>query len=375
MAKSSSQKRTETTNQVTNQTSRPVVDPTIDAGFRDLFGRIGQFGTVNPQSLVAPASQLQQQAFQGAQGLTNSPGSALLGQAAGIAGQTINPSSFNVKARSLLDGGLDRYLNPYQSKVTDAYTTDFDETAGQTRAMQAAQAAANGAFGGSRYGIQEAQTEGELSRARASGLAGILQGGYDRATSLADADANRAQQAAIQSAANRLAATQAQLSQASLLGNLGTTSDANNRANLGLLGDLGSVQQQIDAQQRTAELSQLQALASLYGSFPSQLYTGQQVNGTSQGTGTTTQTQNPGLLGTIGQGAQVAGSLAALFSDETLKENIVPIGEWRGYPIYGYNYVWSDEPQIGVMAQEIASMNPAAIGSYAGFMTVDYGRL
>ena len=467
MGKGASTKTTQTQNQTTNQTSNPIAPDWYTGGLQDLMGRITEFGNSDASQLVAPASDLQNQAFTKAGQMQVSP---LFGQAADMLGglggantagfSTYSPSSYApaqaqaqgyqasqvgydpYSASSLLDGGLEKYQNPYQRQVTDAYSTDFDVNAGKTRANQAAQGALNGAFGGSRYGIQEAQTEGELARARASGLGSILQGGFDRATSLADSDANRTQSAAAGNAANKLQAGLAnqnannsagqynsgllanlsqfntgalntagqfnanaadaagqfnanagnanqqfnaqqgdqaqarQLQAAGLLGDLGNSMSSNERANIGLLGDLGGVQQGIDANQRTAGLSQLQAFQQLIAGLPTQGILGQQVNGTSSGTSTGTQSQNPGLLGTIGQGAQTAASLAALFSDERLKENISYVGDWNGHRAYSYNYVWSPEPQVGVMAQEVAVTCPDAVrAGPGGFLMVDYGAL
>ena len=66
--------------------------------------------------------------------------------------------------------------------------------------------------------------------------------------------------------------------------------------------------------------------------------------------------------------ALTLASLAALFSDRRLKRNIVPLG--KGW--YAYNYLWSDEVEVGVMADE--QPHAASVGP-GGFMVVDYGAL
>jgi len=369
----------QTTNQVTNQTSTPNAPSWYTSGLGDLGSQIAEFGRSDPLQYVAPASPLQQQAFGAASGLlgpmTNpqprpamkggedftgpqinmgggdgyvAPGQptqgmgdyrSLYGNAANLVNQSMQgydpamAEAIGVGAVGLLDGGLEKYLNPYTGQVTDAYKADAESQAGQIRAQQAAQAAKAGAFGGSRFGVREAQTEEGISRARAAGLASILQGGFDRATGLADSDAARAQQAAIQSAANAQAVQLANagalnqqgqfmaslgLQGAGLLGDLGSSMAGNNRADIGLLSDLGAQQQQIDANRRTASLSQLQALAQLYGGIPTQGLIGQTVQGTTTGTGTTTTSSNPGLLGGLGQVISAGSSLAGLFSGNPL---------------------------------------------------------
>jgi hypothetical protein len=371
----------QTTKQVTNQTSTPNAPSWYTSGLGDLGSQIAEFGRTDPLQYVAPASPLQQQAFGAASGLlgpmTNprpamkggedftgpqinmgggdgyvAPGQPtqggrggmgdyrlLYGNAANLVNQSMQgydpamAEAVGVGAVGLLDGGLEKYLNPYTGQVTDAYKADAESQAGQIRAQQAAQAAKAGAFGGSRFGVREAQTEEGISRARAAGLASILQGGFDRATGLADSDAARAQQAAIQSAANAQAVQLANagalnqqgqfmaslgLQGAGLLGDLGSSMAGNNRADIGLLSDLGAQQQQIDANRRTASLSQLQALAQLYGGIPTQGLIGQTVQGTTTGTGTTTTSSNPGLLGGLGQVISAGSSLAGLFSGNPL---------------------------------------------------------
>ena len=60
-----------------------------------------------------------------------------------------------------------------------------------------------------------------------------------------------------------------------------------------------------------------------------------------------------------------------------LKRDIVRIGELSdGIGIYRFRYLWSDQVYVGVMAQEVAKVAPAAIVRRPdGYMTVNYGRL
>jgi hypothetical protein len=92
---------------------------------------------------------------------------------------------------------FDAYQSPYTRDVVDTTLADFDADAGRVRAQQAAGAARSGAFGGSRYGIREAETEGELSRARASTAAGLRDQGFRTAAGLSQYDAGNRQQAGL----------------------------------------------------------------------------------------------------------------------------------------------------------------------------------
>ena len=48
----------------------------------------------------------------------------------------------------------------------------------------------------------------------------------------------------------------------------------------------------------------------------------------------------------------------------------------NGLGLYRYRYLWSDQLYVGVMAQEVATVAPAAVLIGAdGYLRVDYGRL
>lgn len=80
--------------------------------------------------------------------------------------------------------------------------------------------------------------------------------------------------------------------------------------------------------------------------------------------------------GAVGKfaGAAIAG--AAAFSDARLKRDITLVGHHKGLRLYRYRYLWSPRWFIGVMAQELLQLRPAAvIHGAGGFLRVDYGAL
>lgn len=81
-----------------------------------------------------------------------------------------------------------------------------------------------------------------------------------------------------------------------------------------------------------------------------------------------------GIGGVLGS---AAGAIAA--SDRRLKKNIKKIGEFKdGLGAYEYSYIWDDDDvvQKGVMADEVATFRPWALGPKLGeYATVDYGKL
>lgn len=93
--------------------------------------------------------------------------------------------------------------------------------------------------------------------------------------------------------------------------------------------------------------------------------------------------QGNGVMnGLFGLGSSFLGSqagsaaAAALFSDERLKENIVPMGEENGHKIYRFNYKNNPgQSFIGVIAQEVQETDPDAVYEIDGYLAVNYDRL
>ncbi len=73
----------------------------------------------------------------------------------------------------------------------------------------------------------------------------------------------------------------------------------------------------------------------------------------------------------------LAGSLgsAAMMSDRRLKTEIERVGMLdNGLPVYSYRYTWGGPVQIGLMAQDVEKINPAAVIEIDGFKAVHYDR-
>lgn len=97
--------------------------------------------------------------------------------------------------------------------------------------------------------------------------------------------------------------------------------------------------------------------------------------------------QNAGQYGLDAFSAQQAGMNSAMsglaggammFSDRRLKKNIVKLGKWKDYNVYRYEYIGGAEGNwhVGVMADEVERINPAAVVmDKSGYKMVDYGRL
>jgi hypothetical protein len=256
----SSSKQTNSNSTSTTTPNAPSWATSALQGFTD---KANAFGNLDPSTLVAPANGLQTQAATGASNL---------GGWADTLGQ----------AKGLLGG--DPYGNPYTDSVIKSSLNDFDTSAAQQSSALRAQQAGAGAFGGSGFGIATGQLAGQQGRARAALDSGLRSDAYDK-----------------QQANN--------LSQAGLLGQLASTGDTLQNNDITQQAAQGATMRGIDASQRTAGLSQLQALGSLLGMGQYGLLTGQTTNAS----GTSKTTDSPSLLSSIGQGATSISKLASLF--------------------------------------------------------------
>lgn len=347
-----------TTTKETAKTERTNPSWVTDA-LSDYTGKVSGLLDKNPGDLVAPANPLQTQAGAAAAGL---------GGWQTMAQDSTAPTS-QVTGSSLLQG-LDSYMSPYRQDVVDTTLADFDANAGQTRAAQAAAGARNSAFAGSRFGVAEAQTEGELSRARATADATLRDSMFNTGASLSNMDAGRRQEASLANQRAEAADRDRQLSAAGLMGS-GARSDAE------LQMGIGGALRDIDTEERQSELGLLGAVGGLLGQGQFGLFNG------SNSTGKSTSTTNEGLLSNIaslGGAVKGATALAGLFSDERTKTDVTTLGrDERGRRWVSFRYLWEDPGaplHTGVMAQEVRASDPGAVlDGPMGFLMVDYSKL
>ena len=147
------------------------------------------------------------------------------------------------------------FMSPYQQDVIDTSLTEFDRQAQMRQQQLRTQALGTaGAFGGGREGVQQAEYQSSSDRNRAMLQAGLLQQGFGQAQNAAQqAFAN---QQAI--AAGQLGLGQAQLGLGREQMNLGNYERAGVGADVGALGQLGSLRQgqeqaRLTAQQQAAQ--------------------------------------------------------------------------------------------------------------------------
>ena len=334
------------------ETSRTVTTPTrpdwVDAQARGLNEALTDLGRRDPAASVAPVSDLERRASEGAAGLGVGAGWGAGGtdwagwgrNTAGPPGATLAGRGEVPQAASVLDN-LSAYMTPFRDQVLQAAMDDYDAEAGRRRAAQDLDLAGQGAFGGSGAALTRSLTEGELARGRNSRLAGLLDQMFTQGASLSAGDADRRQQASTSAAqlaqareierarlaqeggleTARLAQARdletARLSQAAEAGRM---QDALARAQLGQEGELArsrlgldeaasrradaEAQARIGAQVRAVEQARLsapeQALArriEMFSGLPLGLFQGSETN--SQGQRNGTETTSGATLGEI----------------------------------------------------------------------------
>lgn len=192
--------------------------------------------------MVADLTPDQQQAIQATRGLFGE--TMALDPRANLA-QLATMGTPTVQAASLLDTDIARYQDPYTEQVLEPALADIQRR--QDIAQQRAQdrAIKAGAFGGSRSALIESEATRPFAEEAAQTIAGLRSRGFGQALNMAEADAARRQQAALNQANLELRARQ---QQAGLLGGqLGEQYRA-----LGLLSGIG-------AQRQALEQAKLQA--------------------------------------------------------------------------------------------------------------------
>jgi len=361
--KSKTNETSQTQQNVTTTRTNPAF---VEDAIKGFTGKVGGLLDRNPLDFVAGADPLQTQAASSAAGLG--------GWRAGLsrAGEIANQAAGATTAPASLLDNLDDYMSPYREDVVDTTLADMDVDAGRTRAAQAAAGARNAAFGGSRFGVREAQTEGELSRARSAADAQLRDTMFNTGARLSSEDAGRRQQAALADADRRLSA-------GGLMGQLADLEASGARGDIATQMAAGGALRDIEGEKRQSQLGLLGAVGDLLGKGQFDLFSGQNTNGVTNSTGTSTTTSSGGLLSQIGQAIQIASSAAAM-SDLRVKRDVTSLGyDDRGRRWVSWRYLWDGddvEPHVGLIAQDTLATDPAAVlEGPDGFLRIDYSKV
>jgi hypothetical protein len=369
-------------------------------------------GGANPQNVQTPnfggnVFQQSQQALTGALQGTTAAGMA---QPMNVTAQNVgtqfgyNPQA--VQAGSAF-GGINNYMNPYNQQVIDASMADLERQRLMQQNQLGAQATAANAFGGSRQGIAEAETNRAFAQQGGQLASQLRQQGFQTALGASQQDISNQLQAALANQSAQAQATQfgqqtgfqgqqanQQAAMQAALANQSAQAQAAQRG-LSAAGQLGNLsqqgfnmgqsinqqQQQFGTMQQAINQALIDAARNQYAGFTGA--PGQSLNatlaalgGANMGQQTQTDRNQPGLFNYLSLG------LGAL-SDIRLKENIKPVGNAHGVQFYTWD--WNEEgkrianpkqPTFGVIANEVAISHPKHVSRGTdGYLRVNYTGL
>ena len=326
-----------------------------------------------PQYTAAPLTDA---ANADIQGLQNGVGStaAGYGSAQGATSNFLGYTPQQVSAGSLANTDLSPYLNPYTQTVINSALPLLDQQRQQANNQTAAQAVSAGAFGGSREGVAEGVNNSQSALNAAQLAAQLQSANFSQAQGAATTDLNRNLTAQQSNQSAGLQGAGVDLGAAQQLGNLTAQGQTANQAGLtGALAGQTQLQQQNQAEINAPIQDALQRQGVLQSAVSSVPY-GTTQNTTSNGPGATS---NPWLtgLGALGTGASIAGTLAPLFSDRTMKTDIKKVGRDKetDLPLYAFRY--KDDPKtypkvVGIMAQDAQKDYPDQVVEVGGKLAV-----
>lgn len=298
----------------TKTSSGTQLDPVQRQILTDLYGR-AQSAADQPYEaytgtrLAAPTQATLESQKMTTAGVLGGVGGGTLNQAVTGAQGSLGFTPQQVQAGTSL-ANVSNYMNPFLQNVAGNVVSDLNR--GRQLSMQdlAAKADAAGAFGGSRYGVAEAETNRNFFDTLGSRLNTLYGQGYDTALNAANVDLNRDLSAQQLNQAAGLSGAQLNLNAANQLANLSTQQRQQYFDDATRLGDVGRSQQA--AQQAQLELEYQNWLeARDYNknqvNFLSGVMSGMPGFGSS-----TTQTNTPSTASQAGSALQTIAAIGSL---------------------------------------------------------------
>lgn len=283
MGLSSSQQKTRTA-ETSTATTTPTTPSWLSSPWQQFTGAVSGLNPAQAQPISSTANQ--NAAFARAGSLQTQPG-------------LLNFTPTQVQAGQLASTDISPYTDPYEDEVVSRSLADLERMRAGAVAEGQGRATMSGAYGGSRHGIADAETNrGFLDQA------GLL------SSSLRSAGFRNAQDRAVGDIDRRYSADTFNSGQDLAGAGVRLAAGADERANIGLMSDLGTQERAI-AQENDPYMQRVRALmmqAGLLGAVPSNLFVGQNVN--ASGTSNSTTTSTPSGLDTIGRILAIAQSAA-----------------------------------------------------------------
>lgn len=341
------------------------------------------------------------------------------------AGVPIDAAQANVTAQSFKDANVSDYMNPYLDQVESYALQNLQAGTQQGLNKIGDQAAAAGAFGGSRQGVQEGVLMGDSAKRAGELSANVRAQGYDRALQQIAGDQNRNMQGQLANQAANMQgqianrdtslqlagldqrsqmANQSTLMQAALanqesdlrakmanqnatandysrqlqaalgMGQLGNEANAALGTDIARLLSIGGMQQEQeqkylgDAYNRFVEardypLEQLNTRLAALGMSP-------------YGRTQTTTEKSPTDWGSIIKGV---GNVATAFmsSDKSMKTDMQKVGKDKATGLDVYSYRYKGDPKsypkvVGLMADDVEKKMPGQVKNIGGKKAVAF---
>jgi len=348
----------------------------------------------------------------------------------GYVPNSIDANQANVTAQKFTDANVADYMNPYLDQVESYALQNLQSGTQQGLNKIGDQAAAAGAFGGSRQGVQEGALMGDSAKRAGELSANVRAQGYDRALQQITGDQNRAMQASLANQAANMQgqianrdtglqlagldqrsqmANQAAMMQASLanqeanlrsqlanqnatandytrqlqaalgMGQLGDQANAALGTDLARLLSIGGMQQEQEQRYLDDEYSRFVEARD----YPlEQLNTRLAALGMSPYGRTQTTTQSGGgmdfggILGGAGSAMKGIAALAAL-SDKDMKTDMQKVGKDKATGLDVYSYRYKGDPKsypkvVGLMADDIEKKMPGQVAEIGGKKAVKF---
>lgn len=290
-------------------------------------------------------------------------------QAGTAKGDRVSTSGFTGAAAA-------KYMSPYIKAVQQATTGEMQRQGQIQLAELGDSAASNHAFGGTREAVAQGEATKGINSNILAYLADSNQAGYENAQNQFNTDTDRALTASTTNAGLTQSELDRKIAAGAAMGNLGQQASGVASDSVNNLLKTGTVAQQ--TQDAADQAKYQEALRVQDGTVNRDMdlmaiLAGTPRNVTTNTSGTTKNTSNPGWLSTA---LGVGGMAASAFSDERVKENIEPVGEMAdGLPIVDFNYKGNlglpSGRFRGVLAQHVARVRPQELGpSVHGIATV-----
>ena len=240
----------------------------------------------NPNSTVTPTPNATTGAPQGPN---------VYDQSAGAYRGALDAAGKPLYSGSIATTDLSQYTNPYETQVVNNTMNDLERTRQMQQNQMGASASAANAFGGSRHGIADAETNIGFARQAADTSAGLRLAGYNQALQSAGQDVGYGYQGNTQ-----------QLNQANQLGDL-------SNMGFGFGQEIAAQQQQYGLQQQIMNQALIDQAKNQYLGYTNSPMNSLNapiaaIGAGSQGQGTTTAEKQPGIYDYLALAASAMGS-------------------------------------------------------------------